>query len=301
MTAIAVVPLACRDSKEVQAADPPKIEVKAAVAPFDGIAVTTPIEGQIAELRVAEGAAVNAGDVIATLTNPAVERDLAYARAAVLSSEHRLRSISGSRPAPPRTNRERERAVAEVVKQKQQRLERLRGLLASGDVARQDVENAEAELAVARRELDAAREVPPAAAPSNDTAVLQAEVERARAEQAFAEHRKSQLVITAPASGTIAKLRIAKGTQVWMRDPVAEIVDSTMARVEAAVAPELVRFVSVGRPVDIKLMTIPPRRYREPIARIVPPGGAGGSAIIVHVPNPDRMLQPGTPAVITIQ
>lgn len=201
----------------------------------------------------------------------------------------------------PRTNRERERAAAEVVQQKQQRLERLRGLLASGDVAKQDVENAAAELAVARRELDAARERPPAAVSSYDTAVLQAEVARARAEQAFAEHRKSQLVITAPASGIITKLRIAPGTQVWMRDPVAEIVDNTTARVEAPVAPELVRFVSVGRPVDVKLMTIPPRRFREPIARVVPPGGAGGAAIVVNVPNPDRMLQPGTPAVITIQ
>ena len=189
----------------------------------------------------------------------------------------------------------------DAVKQKQARVERLRGLLASGDVARQDVENAEAELAHAMRELEAARQVPDVAAPVNDTAVLQAELERARAEQSFAEHRKTQLVILAPASGSIAKLRIAPGTQVWMRDPVAEIVDSATARVEAQVAPELLRFVQAGRPVDVKLMTIPPRRYREPIARVVPPGGAGGSSIVVNVPNPDRMLHPGTPAVITIQ
>jgi hypothetical protein len=53
--------------------------------------------------------------------------------------------------------------------------------------------------------------------------------------------------------------------------------------------------------VEVKLMTIPPRRYREPIARVIPPGAEGGSGIVVNVPNPDRMLQPGTPAVITIQ
>lgn len=274
------------------------------MAPFEGVTVNSPIEGTILELKTTEGAAVQQGDVLATLTNPVVERDLAYARAAVLAAEHRMRSVGAPRAAP-RSNRERERAAAETVRQKQQRLERLRGLLASGDVARQDVENAEAELALARRELDAEQDrgaVPaPAPAPAADRALLAAELERARADQAFAEHRKAQLVIKAPASGTIARLRVAAGADIYTRDPIAEIVDSKTARVQAQLAPELLRFVTAGRPVDVKLMTIPPRRFREPIARVIPPGGEGGSSIIVNIPNPDRMLQPGTPAVITIQ
>jgi HlyD family secretion protein len=300
----AVLPLACRDEDRVAAADPPRIEVKATVAPFGGVTVVSPIEGTIVELKAAEGAAVRQGDILATLTNPAVERDLAYARAAVLAAEQRMRAVS-ERPAapPPSSYGERERAAADLVRQKQQRLDRLRALLASGDVARQDVENAEAELGVALREQKAEREraaVMPAA-PAADRALLAAEAERARADQQFAEHRKSQLVIKAPASGTVARLRVAAGSDIYPRDVIAEIVDSTSARVQAAVAPELLRFVRAGRPVDVKLMTIPPRRFREPIARVIPPGAEGGSGIIVNVPNPDRMLQPGTPAVITIQ
>ncbi len=302
-TAIAVLPLACRDAERVAAADPPRIEIKAIVAPFDGVAVQSPIEGTIVELKASEGAVVQQGDVLATLTNPAVERDLAYARAAVLAAEHRMRSVSAPRAAP-RSNRERERAAAETVRQKEQRVERLRKLLASGDVARQDVENAEAELSLARRELDAERDrgaAPPAAAPTTDRALLAAEAERARADQAFAEHRKAQLVIKAPVSGTIARLRVAVGRDIYIRDPIAEIVDSKTARVQAQLAPELLRFVRAGLPVDVKLMTIPPRRFREPIARVNPPGSEGGSSITVNIPNPDRMLQPGTAAVITIQ
>lgn len=295
--------MACRDAERVAAADPPRIEIKATVAPFDGVTVHSPIEGTILELKTSEGAAVQQGDVLATLTNPVVERDLAYARAAVLAAEHRMRSVSAAPRAAPRSNRDRERAAEETVRQKQQRLERLRGLLASGDVARQDVENAEAELALARRELDAERDrgTVPAPAPAADRALLAAEMERARADQAFAEHRKAQLVIKAPASGTIARLRVAAGADIYTRDPIAEIVDTKTARVQAQLAPELLRFVTAGRPVDVKLMTIPPRRFREPIARVIPPGGEGGSSIIVNIPNPDRMLQPGTPAVITIQ
>lgn len=306
VTAIAVLPLACRDAENTAAADPPRVEVKAAVAPFEGVTVVSPIEGTIAELRVAEGTAVQQGDVLATLTNPGVERDLAYARAAILAAEHRLRSAGApraqARPAS-RSNIERERVAASIVKQKQQRLDRLRALLATGDVARQEVENAEAELAAATRDLDAERDraaTPVAIEAAADTSLLRAELDRARADLAFAEHRKSQLVIKAPASGAVTRLRIAAGADVYTRDPVAEIVDSTSARVQAQLAPELLRFVQAGRPVDVKLMTIPPRRYREPIARVNPPGAEGGASIVVQVPNPDRMLQPGTPAVITI-
>jgi HlyD family secretion protein len=304
-TALAVLPLACRDAEQAAAADaPPSIEVKAAVAPFGAVTVQSPIEGTILELKTSEGAAVRQGDVLATLTNPSVERDLAYARAAVLAAEQRLRAGGPvARPAPQR-NDERERAASDVVRQKQLRLDRLRALLATGDVAKQDVENAEAELAAAIRDLNAERDrnaAPAPAAAVADNGLLQAELERARADRAFAEHRKSQLVIRAPASGTIARLRVAAGADVYTRDAIADVVDGTIARVEAQVAPELLRFVRAGRPVDVKLMTVPPRRFREPIARVVPPGAEGGSSIVVNIPNPDRMLQPGTPAVITIQ
>ena len=302
LTALAVLPLACRESDRVSAADPPRIEVKAAVAPFGGVNVVSPIEGTIVELKTSEGAAVRQGDVLATLTNPAVERDLAYARAAVIAAEQRMRSVT-ERPAPPPSSyRERERAAADLVRQKQQRLDRLRKLLASGDVAKQDVENAEAELSAAIRDEKTERErgaVMPA--PAADRTLLVAEAERARADRAFAEHRKSQLVIKAPASGTVARLRVAAGSDIYPRDVIAEVVDSSSARVQASVAPELLRFVRPGRLVDVKLMTIPPRRFREPIARVIPPGAEGGSGIVVNVPNPDRMLQPGTPAIITIQ
>jgi len=305
-TALAVLPLACRNSERAAADDPPRIEIKAVVAPFDAVTVSSAIDGRIVELKAAEGAVVHQGDVLATLTNPAVDRDLAYARTAIIAAEHRLHARpSVRRTAAPRSNVDRERLAADTVRQKQQRLDRLRGLLKTGDVARQEVENAEAELAVAMRELDAERErsqpASVAAAPAADTALIEAELERARADLAVAEHRQSQLVIKAPATGTIARLRVAVGADIYPRDPIAEIVDSTSARVQAQLAPELLRFVAPGRAVDVKLMTIPPRRFREPVARIVPPGGDGGSAVIVNIPNPDRMLQPGTPAIITIQ
>jgi HlyD family secretion protein len=303
MAAIVVLPSACRDAENTSAADAPHVEVKASVAPFDAITISSPIDGTVADLNAHEGTVVHQGDVLATLTNAAVERDIAYANAAVLAAEHKLRGPVSAPAAAPRRNREREQFADDLVRQRQARADRLRALLKSGDVARQDVENAEAELSAARRDAEAERQqvAPAAAAAQVDMSLLQAELERARADQKFAEKRRSQLVIKAPATGTLMRLRIAVGSDIYPRDPLGEIVDGSTARVQALLAPELLRFTQVGRPVDVRLMTIPPRRFREPIARVVQPGAEGGPAIIVNIPNPDRMLQPGTPAVITIQ
>ncbi|HEU4889015.1 MAG TPA: efflux RND transporter periplasmic adaptor subunit, partial [Thermoanaerobaculia bacterium] len=249
--------------------------------------------------------------LLVTLSNPTVARDAVYARTAVIAAEQRMRGLAGVRSQPPQAPRqgsgERERVAAALVKQKQQKLDRLRALLATGDVAKQDVEYAEAELAAAQRDLNAEREraayerqAPTAAVQAGSPAMLQVELDRARADQVLTEHRQSLLTVKAPASGTIARLRVSQGSDVYTRDALADIVDAATARVQAPLAPELFRFVRVGMPVDVKLSTIPPRRFREPIARIVPPGGEGGAAVIVNIPNPDRMLQPGTAAIITI-
>lgn len=306
MTAGAVLAVACRDSERTVAADPPRIELKAAVAPLDSITVVAPIEGRVSQLRVTEGAAVHAGDVLLTLSNPTVARDLAYARSAVLAAEARARgpAPAARRPVVDRSRQDRVRTATEIVHQREQRVASLRRLLADGDVAKQEVENAEAELAIAQRDLNAEldrQQVAPAVAAATSPALLQAEAERARADLALAEHRQSQLTVVAPTSGTISHLRVTQGGDVYTRDPIAEIVSGGSARVQAPIAPELLQYVRADMPVDVKLMTIPARRFREPIAFVIPPTGEAGAAIIVNVPNPDRMLQPGTPAVITIQ
>jgi len=295
--AAAAIAFGCRETDTASGSEPPRIEVKATVAPIDAVAVVAPIEGHVTRVAVAEGAVVRKGDLLLTLENASVDRDLAYAHAQVAADERRLRAMH---VAPPLPSADGEKASAEILRNKEAKLVRYKQLFTTGDVARQDVQDVETEVAAARREWLAERERRQAAPPSSDPALIEAELDRARADQKLAEYRKSLLTIVAPANG-LAHVRVHEGDDVFTRDPLAEVRDASSVRVQAQVAPELLRFVRAGQTVDVKVMTIPPRSFREPIASVSEPGADGGAAIAVKVPNPDRMMQPGTPAVITVQ
>jgi multidrug resistance efflux pump len=209
--------------------------------------------------------------------------------------------LRGMAAIPPAISAEGEKSAAAIMKAKEEKAARYRALLASGDVSKQEVADAETEYAMARREWLAERERRTATAPAADPALARAELDLAQADLAFAEHRQTLLTIAAPAAGTLARLRVRAGDDVYTRDPLADVADASTVRVQAQLAPELVRFVRAGASADVRVLTIPPHRFREPIARVIAAGAEGGPAIIVNVPNPDRMMQPGTPAIITLQ
>lgn len=277
----------CRDNGNAAGSEPPRIEVKASVTPVDAVTVAAPIDGRVTHVAVTEGATVHKGDVLLTLDNPAVDRDVAYANAAATAAARR-------HTPPPHADHADNKAAEKILRNKEAKLERYKRLLATGDVSQQEVQDVETEVATARERLAA----PPT--PATDTAVAQAELDRADADRKYAEYRKSLLTVIAPATG-VAHLRVHEGDDVFPRDALVDVRDTSTVRVQAQVAPELLRFVRPGLPVDVKVMTIPPHNFREPIVSVSEPGADGGAAITVTVPNSDRMMQPGTPAVITVQ
>lgn len=289
----------CRD-ETAAASVQPRVEVRAQVAPIESVAVSAPFDGRVANVAVAEGAPVNVGDVVLTLENPSVERDLAFAKAQVATAEWKLRAVSA--PARRKTApNEWENTAHEILREKEKKLERYRELLKTGDVAAQEVNDVAVEVAAARRDWMAERDRRITVPEQTDPALLKMELDRAKADLAVAEDRKAQLTLTAPAAGLVSRVAVKVGDRVFPRDPLLEIANASTVRVTAQIAPELIRYVHAGQLVDVQVLTIPPHKFRERIAQVIPPGSAGGPAVIVNVPNPDRMLQPGTPAVIGVR
>jgi multidrug resistance efflux pump len=289
---------ACRDQSS-NAAEEPKVEVKAQVAPIDTFTVSAPFDGRVAAIRAPEGSPVNAGQVVIEVTNPAIERDLFYARAQLAAAERKLRQVET--PIRGTAPNEWESTARQILDAKERKLELYRKLLESGDVSAQEVRDVSVEVAAARRDWIAERDRRMTAPERTDPALLRLEIDRAKADLAVAEDHKTQLSLTAPAAGLVSRVTAKPGDRVFAREPLLEISNASSVRVTAQIAPELVRYVRVGQLVEVQVLTIPPHRFRERIVQIIPPGSTNGPLLVVNVPNPDRMLQPGTPAMITVR
>jgi membrane fusion protein (multidrug efflux system) len=287
----------CADKPEVAAADVPRLEIRATVATPQVASAISAVDGRVATLLVSEGTAVQQGAIVATITNPGIDRDIAYAKAQVAVAEQRLREarrpiaqslILGDAGA-------RERASAEILKNREAKRDRYRQLYASHDISKQELEDAENEYAMELRDWLVERERASQKVIQTDSSILQLELERAKAELAFATERRGLLEVRAPISGVVTRVAARPGETIFPRDPVVEIANNTTVEVRGTIAPELQRYVHNGMPVEVKVMTVPPRRYTVPVKNVLP------GTVVVELPNPEGVLTAGQNAVITVK
>ena len=288
---------ACTEKPEAAAADVPGIEIRASVAAPQTASAIAAVDGRIATLRTAEGAAVQQGAVVATITNPGVERDIAYAKAQVAVAEQKLREVR--RPIAQTLilgdAGARERASAEILKNREAKRDRYRQLFASHDISKQELEDAENEYAAALRDWLVERERASQKVIQTDDSILRLELERAKAELAFANERRGLLEVRAPISGVVTRVAARPGEMIFPRDPIVEIANNATVEVRGTIAPELQRFIRSGTPVEVKVMTVPPRRFNVPIKNVLP------GTVVVELPNPEGVLTAGQNAVITVK
>lgn len=298
--------VSCRAREESLAAEPPRLEIKAEVARPATAAVVAPYDGRIGTLLVPQGTRVAAGAVVMTIANPTVERDLAYSKAQLALAEYRLRNAGRpvrSAPSPAQNNADRIRAAEEIARSRKSRLDRYEGLFRTRDITADELENARMEYAAAMRDLAAERSVRRTVevAQPGDPALLQLDVEKARAELGVIEDRQRLLSVTAPIAGVVTRVLVQPGQTIFPRDPLFEVSDAATLDVRGAIAPELARHVRAGMAAEVKIFTVPPRRFNTTITHVVPAADAAGAAVVVSVSNPDGVLQPGTPATITVR
>ena len=295
-SALALLAAACADRSESGTLTPHAVDLKAEVAASRIASVTAPFEATVKRIEVREGQSVNAGDVLVELENPELQRNVEVARAQVEYAEARLHAA-----ARPVAHKSAEAAAARIVALKKAKLDRYRALLATHDVALQEVEDAENEYAAANRDLINIQNSAPAAP---QTRVAEIELERARADATLAESRLQTLVVRAPMAGVVTRVLAAEGREASAREPLAEVSALAALDVRADVAPDLLRIAKPGTPVEVKVLSVPPRVFLDKVAYVIParPNAQGEprAAIVATIANADGALQPGTPATLTI-
>ena len=253
---------------------PPSNEVVAdgRVVPIRSAELGVGVPGTIAEVAVAEGEAVTAGQELVRLDAAAADAEVAAARAAVAAAES---GVDRAEAARSQAVVQREAAIAAVDQARAgvARAEAVRDGLPSGAsssqerVAEADVDAAEAALEGARASFRASTAARDGAAAGVTAA--QAELDRATAGLAAAEAAAAELAVVAPFAGTIASLDARVGERAAPGVVLVRVADTSGWRIETTDLDETtVARVAPGAPVTITFDGLPDATVRGTVTSI---------------------------------
>jgi len=181
---------------------------------------------RVKEMRVEEGDKVKAGQILATLDTRTLQLQAQQARAQVAAQQQvLLRLRNGSRPeeiAQARAQVAAARADAEFAAQQLERLQTIAGTTAGRGISRQDMENAQSRLSVARAQLDSqskALRLAVIGPRKEDIAQAEAQLQMARADLALLEHRIELSQLVAPSNAVVRSRLLEPGDMASPQRP----------------------------------------------------------------------------------
>jgi len=229
------------------------------------VRVATKVSGRVATVAVTEGARIEAGAVVATISTTDVDLALARIRAERAQAAAQLALLlSGSRPEDIRqaeaqaaaAGADRKAAEAEVSSARADEA-RFEQLLANkaGSVKQRDDAVARRELAEARLRATADRMAAASAtvdrlkagARPEEIAAARARVATVDAQMASMEHDKSEAVIAAPIGGVVVGRLVEPGELVAVGTPLAIVVDLDHAWANVYVEETLVPLIKLDQ------------------------------------------------------
>ena len=318
-----VVTAGCRDT-------PPADRVRASGhVEATEVRVGPEVGGRILELRVDEGARVNAGDVIARLDTVDTELALTRARAERLVADAQVRLLL----AGAREEDIRQAAAQEAVAQAE--LSAAKAELASAEVdfrrfddlvkassgsekqrddAKTGVEVGRERVRSGEERVRAARELwlrLKAGARKEEVEAGRARVAAADAQIAILDKAIRDAVVVSPVTGIVTEKLVEQGEIIGARTTVAVITDIDHAWANVYISEPLVARVRIGQAAQIftdaggrvlegRITYVSPKAEFTPRnVQTVEGRRATVYAVKLDVPNPEGQLKPGMPADVT--
>ena len=231
-------------------------------------------EGEIAELRVEEGDAVAAGELLATLEDDLYRHAVAIAEARAGGQEAVLAKLeAGSRPQEIREAEARAEAARADLENARINYRRSRELVERESLSRQAFDEAErtldsarARLGAAEATLDLVREGPR----REDIEAARAQLEADRATLRLARYRLDQTRLTAPADGTILTRIREPGAVVLPNAPVLTLSLADPVWVRAYIDEPSLGRIRPGMPATVTTDSFPDQRYGGQVGFISP-------------------------------
>jgi len=261
--------------------------------------------GKVVTLGVDIGSHVSRGQMIVRLDDSElklrVEQALAQveqAKAALRQAEEKIGLQPGQAFDPNRVAEvAAAKATADLAEKELQRAEKL---IESGDVSRSYYDEQRARRDQLRQQYEAAL----AQARQNYAGVAVAKTNVANTEAALALARKSlsYSVIAAPIDGYVAERTADLGEYVSPQQKVATIVRINPIRIRIDIPEQAIPAVQVGQSVSITTSAWPDKNFSGRIARIAPNVSANSRTLTVEaeIENSSGVLKPGQFATVRI-
>jgi membrane fusion protein (multidrug efflux system) len=245
--------------------------------------ITSRVSGYIREIRYEENQDVTKGDTLIIIDNSEYQLQQEEAEAALMNAQAQLRALASnvqtSATASQATRSQIAAAKARMWHQ-QQEYDRYRRLYEAESATRQQLENVETALSVAKSDYQSALEnYQTSLSRVNDTrvqrAVLDAEVKR---RQAVVERNKLDVgytIIRAPYNGKMGRRTIQQGQLIQAGQTLANIVDQEAGKwVIANFKETQVRHMHIGEPAEVETDAFPGHKFKGNIVSLSPATGS---------------------------
>ncbi|SMY09271.1 efflux RND transporter periplasmic adaptor subunit [Flavimaricola marinus] len=260
-------------------------------------------DGEIIDVLVREGDMVSRGQVLARLSSWDQEQAVAITRTQLQAAEAELtRLLEGASPEEIEVARRQLESAEASVEFSQAEADRARTLAESGvgsqtayEKALSTLQGDLASLEVSRASLDLVL----AQASETDIAIQQAEIDRLTLELQFAtaELERSQIVASMDGRVVTANLQLLTGSYMRAGDPFLEIENSDVISAVISIPESDIGLIAPGDVVRLKAWGQSDTEIDGEVQSIAPSADTEGYGSVVRVtavfPNPDNFLRSG--------
>jgi HlyD family secretion protein len=260
------------------------LQFSARVATASRVELGSTLTGRVREVAVAEGAQVQAGDVLVRLESDELRASLAQSQASERQAAARLEGLRST----GRSAAQAGVAQAESVRMAAQaEWQRTRDLVSQGFLSEARLDEARRAVAVAQAQLDGARaQLAAIAEPGADVAQARAQLALANAARAAAEARLAQAVLVAPADARVLSRLVEPGQIVQPGRALLGLALAGPLQLVAQVDERYLGQLQPGQPAGVLADAYPTQRFMARVLSIAPLVDAQRGAIEVKFALP---------------
>lgn len=242
----------------------------------ESVQVGTEVSGKLDSVNVEEGTPVRRGDVLAVLENADYLARVKSAEAQVLSREAQLqRVLNGAR----RQERDEARAAVmqaeAVLENARAEMDRRQRLFAEGVISREEADRYAREFNVAKARFEQSvqrHKFVDAEARDDDRVHAEAELQIARAELEEARVLYQKTFIRSPLDGTVLRKHHRSGesvvTSMTVPDPIVTVGDQSRLRIRVEVDETDIGRLQLGKPAYVTADAFADRKFHGKVVQI---------------------------------